>query len=550
MYRSGYLNLKKGIVLLIITILFTGCMYDEFELNKLITDVELEGGFFAPVGYGALTVHDLIDDLDSTSYLYTDNDGLLYFSFTDSLYSYGSEEILTVPDQDFFEYFIEADFFFPPVWTTVTLDRSEFFPFTFSNEEKLDSIYLDAGDMIFNISSEFKHTGLIVITCPGIRKNGVAFTQNIVIDDPSGTFSSNNTFPLDGYVIELKDSIGSDSLFLPVNFHVELYREGVNPILPTDQIEVVATIQNLDFEAVFGYVGDYEIMGQADSIEFDVFDNELFVGGVQFADPQINFNISNSFGVPVEADITRFTAFNADGDSLALTLDPSINPYRFAFPTISEYGQTKESVWSLNATNTNISDLLATLPTSFIYNVKAASNPDGPSGAYNFVSDESYVDIGFEFVLPVWFKTNDFALQDTVELDLSGLAEDADMIEQASVLLTVSNGLPIDIDMQVYFVDSLYNPVDTMFRLNQQPLIKSGVLDANNIVQSPGTKTVLVQYTGEQITTLENVRFAIIKAGLRTPQYDENVYVKFFDYYKIDYKITADVDFRINTQDL
>ncbi|MGE0088465.1 MAG: hypothetical protein AB7S50_03210 [Bacteroidales bacterium] len=549
MYRSGYLNLKNGIVLIIITILFTGCMHDEFELNKLITDVELEGGFFAPVGYGTLTVHDLIEDLDSTSYLYTDNDGLLYFSFTDSLYSYGSEEILTVPDQDFFEYFIEADFLFPPLWDTVPLDRSEFFPFSFANEEKLDSIYLDAGDMIFNISSDFKHTGLIIITCPSIRKNGVAFTQNINIDDPSGTFSTNNTFPLNGYVIELKDSIGSDSLFLPVDFHVELYNEG-NPVLPTDQIEIIATIQNLDFDAIFGYIGDYEIMGQTDSIEFDVFDNELFVGGVQFANPQINFNIRNSFGVPVEANITRFTAFTSDGDSLALTLDTLINPFQFAFPTLSEYGQVKDSVWSLDATNTNISDLLAILPTSFIYNVEASSNPDGPSVPYNFVSDESYVDIEFEFVLPVWFKTNDFALQDTVELDLSGIAEDADMIEQANVLLAVSNGLPIDINMQVYFADSLYVPVDTMFRLNQQPLIKSGILDANNIVQTPGTKTVLVQYTGEQITNLENVRFAIIKAGLITPQYDENVYVKFFDYYKIDYKISADIDFRINTQDL
>jgi len=549
MYRLRYSKWKIGIVIILISILFSGCMHDEFEFNKLITDVELEAGFFAPVGYGTLTINDLIKDLDSTSYLYTDEDGLLYFSFTDSLFSYSSEEILDVPNQDFFEYFIQADFFFPPLWTTVSIDRVESFPFSFTNEEKLDSIYLDAGDMIFNISSDFKHTGLIVITCPSIRKNGVAFTQTVIIDDPSGTFTTNNTFPLDDYVIELNDSIGSDSMFLPVDFHVELYNEG-SPILPTDQIEIVATIQNLDFEAIFGYVGDYELMGQADSIEFGVFDNELFVGSVQFADPQINFNISNSFGVPVEADITRFTAFNSDGDSLVLTMDPSINPYRFAFPTISEYGQVKESVWSLNGTNSNLSDILSSLPTSIIYSVKASSNPDGPTGPYNFVSDASLIDIGFEFVLPVWFKTNDFALQDTIELDLSDVGKDADMIKQANVLLTASNGLPIDIELQVYFVDSLYAPIDTLFGLNQQPLIKSGILDANNMVQYPGTKTVIVQYTGEEIVNLENVRYAIIDAGLKTPQYDENVYVKFFDYYKVDFKISADVDFKINTRDL
>jgi len=549
MYRLRYLKLQKGIVILLISILFSGCMQDEYQLDRLITDVELEAGFFAPVGYGTLTINDLIKDLDSTSYLYTDEDGLLYFSFTDSLFSYGSEEILEVPNQDFFEYFIEADFFFPPLWTTVSIDRREYFPFSFSNDEKLDSIYLDAGDMIFNISSEFKHTGMIVITCPSIRKNGVAFSQTIIIDDPSGTFTTNNTFPLNDYVIELNDSIGSDSMFLPVDFHVELYNEG-SPIFPTDQIEIVATIQNLDFEAIFGYVGDYELMGQADSIELEIFDNELFVGTVQFADPQVNFNIRNSFGVPAEANITRFTAFNSKGDSLQLTMDPSINPYRFDFPTLSEFGQIKESTWSLNGSNTNLSDFLEFLPTSIIYSVKATSNPDGPTGPYNFVSDASMMDIGFEFVLPVWFKTNDFALQDTIELDLGDIGEDADMIKQANVLLTVSNGLPIDIDLQVYFVDSLYAPVDTLFGINQQPLIKSGILDADNIVQFPGTKTILVQFTGDEIANLETVRFAIIKAGLKTPQYDENVYVKFFDYYKVDFKISVDVDFKINTRDL
>jgi len=549
MYRLRYLKLQKGIVILLISILFSGCMQDEFQLDRLITDVELEAGFFAPAGYGTLTINDLIKDLDSTSYLYTDEDGLLYFSFTDSLFSYGSEEILEVPNQDFFEYFIEADFFFPPIWTTVSIDREENFPFSFSNDEKIDSIYLDAGDMIFNISSEFKHTGTIVISCPTIRKNGIAFSQTIIIDDPSGTFSSNNTFPLNDYVIELNDSIGSDSLFLPVDFHVELYNEG-SPILPTDQIEIVATIQNLDFEAIFGYVGDYELMGQADSIELDVFDNELFEGNIQFADPQVNFNISNSFGVPAEANITRFTAFNSEGDSLQLTLDPSINPYRFDFPTLSEYGEVKESTWSLNGSNTNLSDFLGFLPTSIIYSVKATSNPDGPTGPYNFVSDASLIDIGFEFVLPVWFKTNDFALQDTIELDMGDLGDITDMIEQANILLTASNGLPIDIDLQVYFVDSLYAPVDTLFGIDQQPLIKSGILDADNIVQYPGTKTILVQYTGDEIANLETVRYAFIKAGLRTPQYDENVYVKFFNYYKIDFKISVDVDLKINTRDL
>jgi len=112
--------------------------------------------------------------------------------------------------QDFFQFFIDSDFDFPPGWTTATQDSTNNFPFSFNNEEKLDSIYLDAGTMVFNISSDFQHTGIIVITCPSIRLDGVPFSETIIIDDPSGTFSTDQEFQLDGYVMELKDAIGCD----------------------------------------------------------------------------------------------------------------------------------------------------------------------------------------------------------------------------------------------------------------------------------------------------------------------------------------------------
>ncbi|MCK7536354.1 MAG: hypothetical protein MZV63_37920 [Marinilabiliales bacterium] len=117
----------------------------------------------------------------------------------------------------------------------------------------------------------------------------------------------------------MKDSVGSDSLFLPVDFHVELYREGLNPINAGDQIEVVATIINLDFDAIFGYIGDYELMGDSSSIDLELFDSDMLDGTLRFANPQINFNVKNSFGVPVEANISRFISYNSDGDSLELT---------------------------------------------------------------------------------------------------------------------------------------------------------------------------------------------------------------------------------------
>jgi hypothetical protein len=290
-------------------------------------------------------------------------------------------------------------------------------------------------------------------------------------------------------------------------------------------------------------------MGDSSSIELEMFDSDMFDGTIRFANPQINFNVANSFGVPVEANIERFIAYNSDGDSIELAMDAEVNPYRFAYPTLAEYGVVKNSTWAINSDNTNISDFMAFMPNSIQYNMKAISNPDGPSAAYNFVSDSSKMDIDIEFILPVWFRA-DFALNDTVEFDMADIGEYSDKIKQANVFLTVNNGLPIDIELQVYYLDSLFNHVDTLFRPNQQPLIEAGVLDNNNIVQYPGTKTTLIQYTGDEIKDLETVRHIIVSAGLKTAQFDSDIDVKFFDYYKVDFKISVDVDLKINTKDL
>jgi len=524
-------------------------MHDEFQFDKLNTEVELEGGFFSPLAYGSLTISDLMKDIDSSANLSTYPDGLLYFSYLDSLLSYNSEDILQVPDQDFFQFFIDSDFDFPPGWTTATQDSTNNFPFSFNNEEKLDSIYLDAGTMVFNISSDFQHTGIIVITCPSIRLDGVPFSETIIIDDPSGTFSTDQEFQLDGYVMELKDSIGCDSLFLPVDFHVELYNQG-NPVNAGDQIEIVATIINLDFEAVFGYIGEYELLNTNNTLHIGIFDKDLFDGDIEFENPQINLNVKNSFGVLVEATINKFTGFNAGGDSLPITLDATINPYRFDFPTLAEYGQSKESIWSINGTNSSVSDFISFLPSSINYNISAISNPDSTDSPYNFVSDSSKIDIGVEIILPLWFKTNSLALVDTMPMDLSNIGEKSEMIKQVNIILEISNGLPLDIDFQLYLTDSLNNYVDTLFSPAKQPIILGGQLDADFIVQSPGMKTTLVQFTGDDIDNFKIVRNAIFRAGLRTSEYDSDVSVKILDYYKVDFKMSVDIDYKINPNDL
>ncbi|MGC9374005.1 MAG: hypothetical protein ACP5DQ_03060 [Bacteroidales bacterium] len=542
---------KNIFIALAIIFTFSQCMHDEYEFDKLSDEMEINMGLLTPLAYGSLSLDDIINEFDSTSYINADEEGLLYITYEDSLFSFLADELIDIPDQNFPEYFIESDDDFPPYasWIdTVVVERTEYYEFNFSNNEDPDSIYINTADLNLQINSTFRHTGTLIITSDYIRKNNQSYHDTIIISDDSGNFSTNQIISLNDYVIEFMDTTVTDTSFLPLNFTLELYNSGAG-VNSGDQVEIILTINNIDFTSIFGYIGNYELMSEAGDLELNFFES-LSDGYIEFEDPQINFNIRNSFGVPAEINIERFSGFKNDNDSITLNLEPEINPSNYAFPRLDEYGETKDTTISINRNNSNISAFLAFLPTYLQYNMNATSNPDGPGGAYNFVTKESKIEVDLEFILPLWFKANNIALEDTIEMDLSDINEDADMIEKINLVLQVFNGLPVDIDFQIYFMDELYHPVDTLFDPRTQPIIAAGQIDTDYKVIDPTKKISVVEYLKQDIEKLDVVRFAKIEAGLKTSAFDNNVAVKFYDYYTVDFNLSIDVDALINTNDL
>jgi hypothetical protein len=541
------MNRFKIIFSIFTAILFTQCMQDEYNLDKLDDDIEIRLGVLTPLAYGTLNFGDIVSEFDSSGFISTDADGLLLITYADSLFSFKADDLLEIPSQDFFQFFIDSDFGLPalPILDTFEINRTENFPFTFGNNERIDSMILDNGSINFNLTSTFLHTGRIDMVIPNLKLNGVAFTQSILIDVEDGTFSQNIEADLANYTLELNDSAGTDTMFFPVEFHVEIYTNGVSGVTVGDHVGIDAGLGDLDFEAIFGYIGDYELMSENGEIPLGFFETPID-GDIRFEDPRINLNIENSYGVPTAINISRFTGFNSSQDSIVMDLS-AINPFGYAYPTISDYTNNdvlKDTTISINKDNSNISDFLAFLPSSFEYSLSAQSNPDGEGASYNFVSDDSEVNISLEFILPLWFSADNFAFVDTMDITFF---EDADYVDKVGILLEVSNGLPLEIDFQVFFLDSAYNHIDSLFSEEYTPVISSATIDpSTSLVTAPGFKSSQVEFTNEDITKLEKVKYGIIRAGLKTSP-DSNgdpLAVKFFTDYEIDFNLSVSIDIK------
>ncbi|MFO7940410.1 MAG: hypothetical protein R6U66_11755 [Bacteroidales bacterium] len=548
MIRKDRLYLALGVLL--ISSLLTACMQEEFEFDKLSDEMEFEVGAFAPVAKGSLSLDDLISEVDSTGVLTADEEGLIYLSYQDSLASFMATDIIDIPDQQFDEVVVESDADVPPYvdWgDSIVVERTKSLTWMYSQNERIDSIELYAGSFRFEVSSSFNHTGYVELYSSSVTKEGEPYREKIQISSESGTFSDIQVFDLSGYTFSLDTETSTGDSELNLEFRVVLYNSG-NGISSGDRIDIATDFTNLEFESIYGYVGNYQLAGESGEFEIDFFDNSL-EGDIFFEAPEVNFHIGNGYGVPVEVSIDQFEGRKEDAAPTNLVFDAGVNPFSVAYPDKSQEGEIVKDTISLNRSNTSISDFLNYKPEVIAYQVSAASNPENDPEVYNFAHRDSRLDVDVEFVLPLWFSASNFSLQDTIDMDLTDI-DNYESIDELGFRLAVENELPAQVQMQVIFLDANYQPLDQLFLSGEEVIIPASEVDANGTVIARTNKATEVALSKTRLEGIENTVYAAIVARLATSDYAPENRVKFYERYKVRFQLSVDADATFNSNDL
>jgi hypothetical protein len=314
-----------------------------------------------------------------------------------------------------------------------------------------------------------------------------------------------------------------------------------NAIEDDDVLDISSQINNIDLRSAFGYIGQDTLMIEESSISLDFFANS-FSGDIEFASPEFNFFIKNSYGVPVEVDLSGIKGYQENSpDTTYLNFTGGVNPFAINYPTLDNMNEFEKTTISINSDNSNLSELLAAKPEVVTFKSFAHSNPDGPSDSYNFVTDQSRFDVNYEVVLPLWFRTDGFELKDTMDMDLEDAFGDVNMLKELITTLEVNNGLPVDLDIQLYFLDENYVMIDSLFTGTNQYLITGANVDANGEVVSANNSAPKVTLDEDRVDKLENVKKAIFSAGFRTSDFNQDTKVKFYSDYSLSFKMYMDV---------
>ena len=546
-------HIKWFLIIFVISLMQTSCLKDHFEFDKLSGEVDFDPNFAAPVAHVEMNLRDIFQDYDTTELLQEDSTGFLYLFYENSVFSAEASDLITIPDQNYTNSITGTEVGAAGGFATHVI-KPHYDILSILAGELLDSMIFKYVDLNIQVTSTFQHTGELVITFPGLKRNGgTPYSVPVDINTSSGTFTYNQTFTdLEGYTLDLTGMGGMDTNSLLMEYDLILYDAGSATIVPSNQVSIDVSFQNVEYYGLFGYVGQPDIDIDPTKLKLEFYDL-AFQGHIYFENPMVRIKMKNSFGVPMEAEFTRLVSFsNISDDSVQIELPPEYTPVTINSPSINEFGQYALTNLELNRSNSNLIDVMETTPQYIMFDVDPTMNPNGYED-YNYVTDTSKFEVDMEMELPLYGHAEYFVVQDTIPYDMqkeifgdSSYEDDSKYVEWGKFRLVVENGFPTEAGVQLLFTDSNYIPVDSIYGDDYIEFAESGRINAVGKVIDPTIKTSEFMYTRERFNKLKDVKYMLLRGYIRTTD-NATVPVKFYSHYEFDIKIGIQVQFNVTT---
>ncbi|MCT4583034.1 MAG: hypothetical protein N4A35_16610 [Flavobacteriales bacterium] len=558
---------KIVFVLTTLSLIIGGCKKKEIALENLKAPV-LDPSFALPIGYANLNLGDIERELDVNNFVYNDNSNLFEIIYRDRIFELSANDVIQIPTQNY------STTYTMPVANqtalvgggagfTTSYTQQSAITFNVANGAQLDSVIIQSGSLTIDLSSDFMHSATVNLTIPSLMLNGTPLQQTLNVNYAGSTpVLDNANIDLAGYTIDLTNGgMTNNSFNVTVNFQVT---SSGNPIAGTEQMVLDMQLDVNAFDAIWGYLGQVTNILSQDTSNITMFD-DLAGGQVHFEDPRIHLTIGNTAGLEVQ---TQFSAVFAPDNSTNVNLGGAGLTSLPLITRANNPGDTTITYHTIDNNNTSptLSDVLDEGPGEIVYTSSATSNPSG--FANNFVLGDALVWCEAEVVLPIFGWARDFTLADTTDLDVAdalGIDSTSNLtvedVEQALLRIIVDNGLPVDAGLQLYFADTNFVVIDSLFNVpgGIENVFEHGIVDFTLPLTDPNhgkvtqsTRTITdVAVSQALIKKLinGNAKKLIYKTrGLTNDAYSgQNV--KIFPEYDVDIKVSAKIDFNIDLED-
>jgi len=488
-----------------------------------------------PAIYSNLSMKDILNDYDHDNLFVENGTNFLYLVYWNKVYSRTAQELFAFPDQNInSSYTFNVTGSLPYGFDVTAIPYTIDYAFLAPNNIIVDEIDLDTGMFSFIVnSSNLNHNATINIAIPSATLNGVPFSKDI---DYIYGQTINSGFNLNGYKI-IFDNSGMNKNVLHITYTVTLHGNG-NPNNSPYTINLGESFNGLSFSKI---LGDFKQTGfylPGDSVEIRMFNSNIH-GFIDFENPMIHFYSSNSFGMPIRINLNNFhstSGYNPPYDVAVTGI-----PVPWDISAAPSAGQAAIDSFHLTKSNSNVWDAVAISPQWFVTDISGMSNPSG-APASNFALAGSRFDIDAKVELPLFGKTSDFILADTVAFKLG---EDLDAAEYIDFRINTTNGFPVDATIQLYFMDKFNNVLDSMLTPAQQSLT-AALADGSPdyLVYQSSHKLTESHFVKSRLTNLKTTEKVLVRASLKTAQSGTQI-VKFYSFYNLEVRVGVRAKFNV-----
>ncbi len=194
----------------------------------------------------------------------------------------------------------------------------------------------------------------------------------------------------------------------------------------------------------------------------------------------------------------------------------------------------------INNSNSNLRDVITPTKKVMLFQVDALPNPAGKTVNRLVRGTSLNVDAGVE--LPLIGYGYNWILGDTVELGLK-LGEQENL-KSGILRLNLENRFPVDVTMQIYFLDDMKQVKDSLFA-GMEDFVKSGILDASGKVIAASKTIKDIPADNQKLKNISASKYIAMRAGLQTKDGQSKRDIKIFGDYdiKIQLGIKAEVSY-------
>lgn len=477
---------------------------EELEKTDKIESIDLEPVIEFPLVSSSFSMREMLTEGNSKAGI-QDKNGVMTLTYSENISSGPASRFFLIPNQQSPTLEIRgADFVFPSPSGTVQLPpRTISFQANSTDGENLDSMMLKTGSLAFTVNSNMPANVQLRIELPGIKTTPTGLVQQISFNGPTNQVVNQT---LSNTKVDLTENGTTRGKF---QFRITATITGTGqPINNNHYIRCSFSLSSITFKALFGDLGVKDVTIE-DSVDLDVFDN-AFKGNFNLLSPSISLDLKNSFGVPVRFRIQNIRAEKGN-TSIALTgaaVNSPLNPYLINAPLYRSPVQPTSTTVSLAPTNSNISSLVSSLPNYLRYGFNLELNPF--SATRNFVVDDSELTIGLNVELPFHGQVKGLTLSKRFDFDGLGVGD----AEQASIRLKTVNSSPLDMAIQVYFLNQNGVKLDSLFQ--NSSILKGAPVNASGVVSGSATVTLDVPLTVAKFDRIDAAKFIDIQATVST----------------------------------